>query len=84
MRVEGYSFADVVGKARGRCEARFVEGAKEAVVTEEDAAWNWEEELGLLREEVRSVADQLRKDETKKMVNTIEVGDGVARRWGVC
>ncbi|ETW80976.1 hypothetical protein HETIRDRAFT_410153 [Heterobasidion irregulare TC 32-1] len=72
MRVEGYSFADVVGKARGRCEARFVEGAKEAVVSEEDAAWNWEEELGLLREEVRSVADQLRKDETKKMVNTIE------------
>ncbi|KAI0044983.1 protein SEY1 [Auriscalpium vulgare] len=72
LRSEGYNFADVVGQARGRCEARFVEGAKEAVVADDEAAWNWEEELELLREEVRLVADQLRKDETKKMVNTIE------------
>lgn len=35
--------------------------------------WNWAEELELLKEEVKSVADQCRKDETKKMVNTIEV-----------
>jgi hypothetical protein len=30
----------------------------------------------LLRDEIQSVADQLRKDETKKMVNAIEVCDG--------
>lgn len=73
LRRENYNFADVVGKARGQCEASFTQGAKEAVVSEEEATWNWEEELGLLKEEVKNVADQLRKDETKKMVNAIEV-----------
>jgi len=51
---------------------RFGDRAREAVVTEGDATWQWEEELRLLQEEIQSVADQLRKDETKKMVNTIE------------
>jgi len=73
LKVDGYNFADVVRKARATAEASFSEGAREAVVTESDAAWQWEEELRLLREEVRLVADQLRKDETKKMINTIEV-----------
>ncbi|KAI0062825.1 root hair defective 3 GTP-binding protein [Artomyces pyxidatus] len=72
LHTEGYNFADVVGQARNRCEKRFVDGAKEAVVAEDEAAWNWEEELSLLKEEIKLVADQLRKDETKKMVNTIE------------
>lgn len=82
LRRENYNFADVVGKARGQCEANFTQGAKEAVVSEEEATWNWEEELGLLKEEVRNVADQLRKDETKKMVNAIEVSSSgiVSRR----
>ncbi|TFY72144.1 hypothetical protein EVG20_g862 [Dentipellis fragilis] len=69
LRGEGYNFADVVGKARAKCEARFTEGAKEAVVEEGEATWNWEDELVLLKEEIKSVADQLRKDETKKMKN---------------
>lgn len=76
LKVEGYNFADVVGKARADAEARFRDGAQEAVVTEGDASWQWEEELRLLRDEIQSVADQLRKDETKKMVNAIEVCDG--------
>jgi protein SEY1 len=76
LKVEGYNFADVVGKARADAEAHFADGAQEAVVTEGDASWQWEEELRLLRDEIQSVADQLRKDETKKMVNAIEVCDG--------
>lgn len=76
LKVEGYNFADVVKKARADAEARFRDGAQEAVVTEGDASWQWEEELRLLRDEIQSVADQLRKDETKKMVNAIEVCDG--------
>ncbi|KAH9993622.1 RHD3/Sey1 [Russula vinacea] len=55
-----------------KVEARFSDGAKEAIVTEGDASWQWEEELRMLRDEIQSVADQLRKDETKKMANTIE------------
>ncbi|KAI0744113.1 root hair defective 3 GTP-binding protein [Daedaleopsis nitida] len=70
VRGEGYNFADVVAAARERLEKRFVEGAQEALV--EGTDWSYEEELGLLREEARSVADQCRKDETKKMVNVIE------------
>ena len=76
LKVEGYNFADVVKKARADAEARFRDGAQEAVVTEGDASWQWEEELRLLQDEIQSVADQLRKDETKKMVNAIEVCDG--------
>ena len=52
-------------------EKRFLDGAKEALIEETD--WSYEEEFGLLKDELKSVADQCRKDETKKMVNTIEV-----------
>lgn len=78
MKGEGYDFAEIVTKARSTCETRFTEGAKEALI--EDTDWVWEDELELLKEEVRSVADQCRKDETKKMINQIEVG--WAGRWG--
>lgn len=73
LKVDGYNFAEVVGKARAAAGALFSDGAREAVVTEGDTTWQWEEELRLLREEVRTVADLLRKDETKKMINAIEV-----------
>ncbi|KAF9816747.1 hypothetical protein IEO21_03909 [Rhodonia placenta] len=70
MRGEGYNFADIVATARDRCKTRFLEGAQEALV--EDTDWSYDDELNLLKEEVRSLADQCRRDETKKMVNVIE------------
>ena len=80
MRGEGYNFADVVNAARERCEKRFLDGAKEALV--EGTDWTYEEEYGLLQQEIRSVANQCRKDETKKMVNTIEVrATSIKRLW---
>ncbi|VDB95922.1 unnamed protein product [Peniophora sp. CBMAI 1063] len=72
LKAADYNFATVLSGARESAEQLFVEGAKEAVVVEGDAAWAWEDELELLRQEIRAVGDQLRKDETKKMVNTIE------------
>ncbi|KAJ3734175.1 RHD3/Sey1 [Lentinula guzmanii] len=75
LKGEEYNFADVVSLAKAKCENKFTEGAKESVVDDSDdgkTEWNWEEELELLKEEVKSVADQCRKDETKKMVNAIE------------
>jgi hypothetical protein len=45
----------------------------------EDADWSFQEELEQLKEEITHVADQLRADETKKMVNLIEVRHG--RIW---
>ena len=71
MKGEEYNFAEVVGQAKERCESRFEEGGKEALV--EGTEWSWEEEMELLKEEVGQVADQCRKDETKKMINLIEV-----------
>lgn len=73
MRGESYNFAEVVKAAKERCEKWFLEAGQEALV--EDTDWSYDEEYGLLQEEVKSVADQCRKDETKKMVNLIEVGD---------
>jgi hypothetical protein len=71
LRGEAYNFADVVSKARVQCEETFAEGAKEALV--EGTDWSWEDELESLKEEVQAVGDQCRKDETKKMLNLIEV-----------
>jgi len=79
LKGENYNFADVVKRARVQSESRFEECAKEAVAIEGDEAeeqeemWNWEEELELLREEIKGVGDLCRQDETKKMVNQVEV-----------
>ncbi|TCD65089.1 Protein sey1 [Steccherinum ochraceum] len=70
LKGDGYDFAEIVGTARKGCEQRFLEGAKEALV--EGTDWSYDEDLTLLSEEVQLVADQCRKDETKKMVNVIE------------
>ena len=82
MRGDSYDFAEIVKTARARCEKRFVDGAKEILL--EDTDWSYEEEFGLLSEEVKSVADQCRKDETKKMVNLIEVSSrsAIGFFWG--
>lgn len=71
LKGEEYNFAEVVQKARHTCETTFINGAQEATL--EDTDWSWEDELTLLDEEVGIVADQCRKDETKKMINQIEV-----------
>ena len=76
LRGESYNFADIVSAAKEKWEKAFIEGAKEALV--EEADWSYEEEFGLLNTEMQSVADQCRKDETKKMVNAIEVCGVVA------
>ncbi|KAF8639522.1 hypothetical protein AX17_001427 [Amanita inopinata Kibby_2008] len=70
MRSDGYSFADIVSKARKHCESTFSSGALEAFI--EGTDWSWKDELESLKEEIQSVADQCRKDETKKMLNLIE------------
>jgi len=71
MRGENYSFADIVGYARSKFEQLFLTGAKELLI--EGVDWSYDEEYSLFQEEIQSVADQCRKDETKKMVNVIEV-----------
>ena len=82
MQIDGrvcQKCADVM-KARESNEKRFVDGATEAKL--EDTDWVWEDELELLREEIGSVSDQCRADETKKMVNTIEVrATPIKRLW---
>lgn len=70
LKGDDYSFGDVVTKATKNCEETFTSVAKEALI--EDTDWNWEEELEVIKEETRGIADQCRKDETKKMINQIE------------
>lgn len=71
MKGDNYNFAEIVASAKEKCEKQFVAGAKEATL--EDTDWVWEDELALLQEEIKAVGDQCRADETKKMVNQIEV-----------
>jgi hypothetical protein len=40
----------------------------------DETDWEYEQELALLDEGLRLIANRLRADETKKMVNAIEVG----------
>jgi hypothetical protein len=82
LEVDGYDFADVVGRARACAEARFVDGAREAVVVEGGGAWQWEETFQSLRAEIWSIIFQLRTDETKKVVDTIEVRDKRSNKIG--
>lgn len=71
MRGESYSFAEIVNDARSKFEHLFLTGANELLI--EGVNWSYEEECSSFQEEIQSVADQCRKDETKKMVNVIEV-----------
>lgn len=66
-----YNFGDIVSKATNECETRFQVGGKEVCIEEKE--WSWEEELFMLREEIATIAEVFRKDETKKTINLIEV-----------
>ncbi|KAF8647142.1 hypothetical protein AX16_006973 [Volvariella volvacea WC 439] len=70
LKGENYNYVDVLAKAQAELEKAFTSVAAEAKI--EGAAWEWEDDFALLKEEARSVADQFRKDETKKMINAIE------------
>ncbi|WWC61965.1 protein SEY1 [Kwoniella dejecticola CBS 10117] len=66
----GYDFAKVVNEGSENARQRFLDGAKEVKIDGTD--WEYEHELALLDEDLKSIADRCRADETKKMVNTIE------------
>lgn len=46
----------------------------DAEIKIDETDWEYGNELELLEEGLRLIADKCRADETKKMVNTIEVG----------
>ena len=70
LRGESYNFAEIVSGGRSKFEQLFLTGAKELLI--EGVNWSYDEEYSLFQEEIQLVADQCRKDETKKMVNVIE------------
>ena len=71
MKGESYNFAEIVNTARTKYEELFLTTAQELLL--KDTQWNYEEEQSTFHDEIRIVADQCRRDETKKMVNLIEV-----------
>lgn len=70
MKGAKYNFGDVVSNTRKRCQEKFTNIAEEASIKGMD--WNWRIELESLMGEVQHIADQFRKDETKRMLNVIE------------
>lgn len=82
-----YDFGTIVQDAGKKAEEFFESGAREVAglaplgIKEEegeekqpiDAEWSYVDEFEQLKHEMQLVADQCRKDETKKMVNSIEV-----------
>lgn len=77
VRGENYNYGEVVSQARERLQNRFKQGVQEVTKIQEEGdseeEWNWREEEELLRVEVEAVAAQMRSDETKKMLNLMEV-----------
>lgn len=69
---DAYDFAEVVSRLTKNTEDVFIESAGALLIQETD--WNFEETLGLLREDMQAAADAARAEETKKMVVAIEVG----------
>ncbi|WWD03363.1 protein SEY1 [Kwoniella europaea PYCC6329] len=65
-----YDFAKIVTQAQQQARQNFLTSAKEVVVDGTD--WEYTSELELLEDDLKNIADRYRKDETKKMVNTIE------------
>jgi hypothetical protein len=49
-----------------------------AEVKVDDTDWEYEHELGLVDDDLMHIADKCRADETKKMVNAIEVSTVLA------
>ncbi|CEQ40273.1 SPOSA6832_01887 [Sporobolomyces salmonicolor] len=70
LRTEGYDFARVVQGAREKAEGTFEKEAREVELKE--SGWSASEQRGLLEEDMDSVAELLRKEETRKMVAVIE------------
>lgn len=87
LKGDAYDFGSVVSEVGEQQEESFVASAQggfdrrdsglsaDSSPTElmlKDADWQYEDELALLKEDLRLIADQLRADETRKMVNSIE------------
>ncbi|WVR06913.1 protein SEY1 [Kwoniella sp. DSM 27419] len=71
----GYDFGKVVTEGTREARERFSHGAKEMTVDETD--WEYDTELLLLDDDLRAIADRCRADETKKMVNAVEMWDQI-------
>ncbi|EPQ28364.1 uncharacterized protein PFL1_04191 [Pseudozyma flocculosa PF-1] len=71
MRNESnYDFGEVVGSEKERAQAKFSAAAKLVLLADTD--WTVSEEEAQLEEEIQSIADTMRVEETKKMVAQIE------------
>lgn len=53
------------------------DGAKSSEVHIDETDWEYEHETKLVDEDLELIADRLRADETKKMVNAVEVRSSV-------
>ncbi|GAA5980721.1 hypothetical protein JCM5350_006364 [Sporobolomyces pararoseus] len=70
LKREGYDFAKVVSQSRESVEKEFRRLGKEVEL--ENSGWNIEEQESLFKEDLESVAELLRKEETRKMIAIIE------------
>ncbi|GAA5963085.1 hypothetical protein JCM3765_001764 [Sporobolomyces pararoseus] len=70
LKRPGYDFAKVVSKAKRDAEEQFKEQSKEVEL--EQSGWSVEEQENLFKEDLESVAELLRKEETRKMIAIIE------------
>lgn len=87
LKEPGFDFVTVVGEGRTRERARFIEAAKGMChdcivlrllitleVTIEGPEWEYETELGAVDEAMEMMIEVFRGEETKKMINAIDVG----------
>lgn len=88
LKGDNYDFGKVVVEVAQQEEDRFVANAQgesapsrrrtsctdtvSADLILKDTDWQYDDELSLLKDDLQLIADQLRADETRKMVNSIE------------
>jgi protein SEY1 len=71
MSQDDCQFADLMDKLCTRLEKKFEENAREASI--EGAGWNWEDELELLKTDIRNEADKIRASETKRVSDVVVI-----------
>ncbi|TXT04042.1 uncharacterized protein COLE_07739 [Cutaneotrichosporon oleaginosum] len=70
LKEPSYDFAEVVSRCTRDARESFLSVAKESTVA--GSGWEYEQELAMLDDNLKAIADKSRADETKKMVNGVE------------
>ncbi|ORX84203.1 root hair defective 3 GTP-binding protein [Basidiobolus meristosporus CBS 931.73] len=70
LKGDNYDFGAIVSNSKKEAESYFIENARSATLSETD--WSFEEETAQLNQSLEEIAQTQKRDEMKKLVNSLE------------